>query len=96
MEKAVDILKRESKDNTYWGLRIVQAEKSRLFTPEDKRLAKSWQTCACGKSNKHFQKDRRNVPVDSEVASLGQKFSCYINNNKFVEAAKTLVAIETS
>jgi len=100
-QTVTDVLQRGMVHDTYWGKKILAAEKRGKFTPSNVNEAASWVTCACGKSitpiamrpsgsNKNYQPG----PVDDKLRHLGDEFHVNVVDNEFLYAAKTLVEIE--
>ena len=79
---------------SHWGKRIIAAEKRGRFTKLDKDDASWWTTCACGKRDRRILRDLVFAPQDGSLRSCGAWFSSHVENNRFEEAAETLISIE--
>jgi hypothetical protein len=77
-----------------WHQRIDDAEKRGGFTEADKQMAKSWQTCACGRQDKRIPRCYGGDPADGELDRLGNTFNSSVRNDHFRKARKALYAIE--
>ena len=97
---AKKILTKANLQNTYWGKIIILAEagKSR-FTLNQARKADDWCTCACGRLTHDIPRNlptelTESWPLDEDLYSLGVKYNACIGDDRPIEAAKVLVAIE--
>ena len=93
MKPANKILTDANLNNSYWGKRIISAEKRGYFIKNDRDASRVWVTCACGKLE-GIERDIEGVPVDDKLRKLGLTFSVLIYDDNFVTAAITLVDIE--
>jgi hypothetical protein len=64
----------------YWPHVIRQAaqrkkQRKPAFTSKQKRLAKAWLSCACGKLDKRIPKELDGAPKDCRLFSLGIDFA---------------------
>ena len=104
MRETKQILVEAKLDKTFWGTRILSAEKRGEFTKDDLKLAFDWQTCACGHQSPLIPRhpDSRSIgtwprpymPLDKKLTKLGSKFYGALCNNRFKKAAKVMVKIE--
>ena len=96
--KASDIIHDNNLQNTFWGERIIKAEKRGRFTLKDHKLAEDWQTCACGEQDNRIPRGNKGAsparPDDSRLACLGGDFYMYVSRSMVSLAANTLVKIE--
>ena len=82
-------------NRSFWGKRIIQAEKTGRFNNEDRKLAHNWPTCACGKLDPLILHEKYTGPVDHSLNRLGIFFfDNGVRKNDFTCTAKTLVSIE--
>ena len=91
--KAEQYLIKHNLDKTYWGKKIIAAEKRGWFTNFNSSEAGNWVTCACGRLDKRLH-DYWGVPEDEQLRVLGYEFSAHINSDNFYLAAVTLNKIE--
>lgn len=94
---AEQVLKAAQMERSFWGRRIISAEKRGGFTDTDERYASQWTTCACGKVDSRIPMlGTGGGPCDSELRELGYLFTDLIIGwqTDFVDAADTLVRIE--
>ena len=97
MTTAKQLLTGAGLQDSHWGVRIIAAEERGSFGVNDCVDALSWQTCACGKLDPRIprQTDVNNpAPLDMHLRELGQEFYCHVTDHEFLEAARTLIAIE--
>jgi hypothetical protein len=87
------LLEAELQD-TYWGEIIILAEISGGFTEADKKNAKDWFNCACGKQDPRIPRDECGAPLDSVLFNLGNNFSDCVNQDNYGVAAMGLIEIE--
>jgi len=100
-QTVTDVLQQAQLHDSYWGKKILAAEKRGKFTLSNVSEAASWVTCACGKSNtpiemrpSGFSRNYQPGPVDNKLRYLGDEFHVNVVDNEFMDAAKTLVEIE--
>jgi len=98
---AFDILFNAGIADSHWGVRIIAAEDKGYFAESDVHDSKSWVTCACGKNSRLIETagditgdDDDKCPLDPVIVKLGMDFPSEVGNDDFVNAARTLVAIE--
>lgn len=94
MKTAKEILEKAKLHKTVWGKRIIAAEERGYFTDEDKRLARSWVTCACGKVTHDIPRNWGNRPIDDQLVQYGCVFEKNIIRHQAKDAANTLIKIE--
>ena len=95
MLAAKKLLIKERMSQTIWGQRIIVAEANERFTENDAMRAGDWLTCACGEVDRHVEMiSMDNGPVDHELNDLGLEFSVCVGEDRFEDAAITLVSIE--
>lgn len=106
MKTALEILTDARLHTSYWGKRIIKAEKRGRFTENDSEMVADWMTCACGKQDPRIPRldfetciANRSLgclgaPADSELREKGVIFYNHIKEHRFVDAARTLVKIE--
>lgn len=94
MKTALEILTDAGLHNSYWGKRIIKAEKRGEFTEGDVKKAGSWTTCACGKQDPRIPRDEEGAPCDVYLWELGLGFNGKVYTHQVVQAARTLVKIE--
>jgi hypothetical protein len=81
-------------DKTFWGKKIIAAEKRGGFTLSNSSRAATWVTCACGKITQDIPRNRRSRPLDAELIRLGNLFSTDVDTNDFLSTAYLLARIE--
>jgi hypothetical protein len=98
MKKSIDAktyLEKVKLDETYWGKKIIAAEKRGRFKESEGDQAAKWTTCACGNESYNIPRGPRyNEPLDEVLYDLGFRFSFIIEDNQFVNAAEMLFWIE--
>ena len=90
---AKQILTKAGLQSTFWGRRIIAAEKRGSFTESDRSRSAKWVTCACGKLAPGIPR-YYDSPRDTVLAKLGIEF-CLLS--EFADAqkqARLLVRIE--
>jgi hypothetical protein len=91
---ARELLVNAGLDKSVWGLDIIKAAELGRVTYEMKQDAQCWSSCACGKLDAHIQKTSDGEPEDYELRRLGYEFSKCARQDRIVDAAETLIAIE--
>lgn len=91
---AKELLTNAGLAKTYWGKKIIAAEKRGELDETDYSMSLSWQTCACGKQDARIPRDKYGCPEDYQLYRLGEDFPRFIRLKEFLDAAQTLVAIE--
>ena len=95
MNEARQYLELKGLDATYWGKKTIAAEKRGRFTDFNLEQAGDFVTCACGRVTADIPRRRDyDVPCDEELERLGMQFESDVLTDNFLEAAKTLTAIE--
>lgn len=94
MKEAKALLTEHNLHNTVWGRIIIAAEERSYFTDEDSDKAGDWTTCACGEQDPLIPRCHNGCPLDEDLRDLGCYFLDYINDDAFLAAVKTLIAIE--
>ena len=95
MKEAEKTLVDAGLEETFWGTRIIEAEKRGDFSQGQTGLAGVWTTCACGKQDERMPREKQTgAPVDGILRALGSTFYADVWQNDFADAAKTLVKIE--
>ena len=101
-----EILEDAGLHDSVWGKRILKACEEGTFSGQDKELAGSWVTCACGEVTAGIPrgKDRYSstytlsdemVPQDAKLERLGLTFFYAVSEGHHcTTAAKLLVEIE--
>ena len=85
---------------SYWGKKILAAEKRCWFTDNNKKQASVWTTCACGHIDSRIPRSSplnhcdASSPLDSELKYAGLRFYNQINENNFMGATYCLIEIE--
>ncbi len=98
--QAEDVLNMAGLDTTYWGKKIIAAEKRGRFTKSNSNEASDWVTCACGKVTSDIPRNLDEnspvykTPIDYRLQERGFDFYNTVEDNEFLAAAQTLVAIE--
>ena len=70
--KTLKILKKANLQDTYWGKKIIAAEKRGYFTQSNKNQSEEWVTCACGRLTHDIPRTARfRAPMDIILADLG-------------------------
>jgi hypothetical protein len=88
-------LKKMNLNTTYWGNKIIVAEKRGHFTVKDADEAASWVTCACGKVTEDIPRDPQlHDPLDIYLREMGNTFHDFVVWDDFLEAAHNLNRIE--
>ena len=77
---ALEVLTRFNLEKSFWGRRIIKAEKSGSFTKKDIAQASNWVTCACGKSNYSVERYDNKIPIDFKLGKLGEEFATVLNS----------------
>lgn len=84
-----------------WIERIRAAEARGMFTQEDRNLAQSWVTCACGQQDPRIPRHKEagdyisiGEPKDAELARLGMQFAGDVEDDEIDLARITLDLIE--
>ena len=80
-------------DETLWGKRIIQIERTGIVPDEWLNEAWGWQTCACGRQDERIPRDKYGAPLDYKLACDGEWFPFYLRHD-IVEAARCLIRIE--
>ncbi len=88
-----DYLERHNLDQTYWGKKIIAAEKRGGFTSSNREQSNDWVTCACGRITQDIPREN-GCPHDLILSTLGSGFYNKVNNNEIDKAAEYLVEIE--
>ena len=83
-----------------WFTRIEEAKQIGYFTREDKALAASWVTCACGeRTDIAFEpaglSGERGRPIDNKLFELGVNFHFAVINHNISGAYSLLHQIES-
>jgi hypothetical protein len=100
MNKAKEYLELKGYDQTYWGKKIIAAEKRGRFTESNINHSADWVTCACGRVTADIPRDPDthfhgyNTPLDAILRERGFDFYTAVDDNRFLKAAQTLVSIE--
>ena len=95
MNEARQYLELKGLDTTYWGRKIIAAEKRGDFTGFNVQQAGDFVTCACGRVTTDIPRCRDyGGPLDSKIVRLGMQFDLDVTYNNFLEAAQTLTDIE--
>lgn len=77
-----------------WNEIIDDAEKRGFFTDEEKSMAASWPTCACGQLDEGIARDIvDNAPKDRYLKQLGLYFCSDVSLNKFAGARDSMSRI---
>ena len=94
--KAKELLINAKLDATYWGKKIIAAEKRGHATDLELRMSRSWTTCACGKQDPRIPRMCSSfaAPEDMELFHLGSRFPDLLLHRCWWSAAETLIAIE--
>jgi len=80
-------------DETLWGKRIIQIERTGIVPIEWGEEARDWQTCACGRQDERIPRYEDGEPLDEQLSASGAWFPLYLQSN-IVEAARCLIRIE--
>lgn len=80
-------------DETLWGKRIIQIERTGELPFEWRDESESWQTCACGRQDERIPRGWRDAPLDEQLRRDGGWFPYYLLTD-IVEAARCLIRIE--
>lgn len=91
---AKELLTEAGLHESVWGKRIIDAEASGKFKPSNVKSASEWPTCACGRQDKRIPRSRSGAPHDWPLNQLGKQFYLEVRGNRFIPAAKCLIAIE--
>ena len=95
VSEAKQYLELKGLGTTYWGKKIIAAENRGRFTDFNLEQAGDFVTCACGRVTVDIPRGGDyHVPLDSELERLGMQFDLDVTYNNFLEAARTLAAIE--
>lgn len=95
MMTAKEILVAAKLERSFWGKRIIAAEKRGYSSDSDEKFASSWTTCACGRLDKRIPGiEDGDGPDDVKLRVAGQRFADAIDAYSMLEAAEYLVAIE--
>ena len=94
MTTAREILTEAGLQNTFWGRRIIAAEKRGRFSLDDIQKSEDWATCACGKTADAIPRGNHGGPLDGVLAGLGRSFHWEMRDNSPVLVAEILVTIE--
>ena len=82
MSTATEIVTNANLQNSYWGEKIIAAEKRGHFTLKDKRESSSWVTCACGKTSYIQEKEKPvghwDSPNDDLLFKYGEDFGTHV------------------
>ena len=81
-------------DQTYWGKKVIAAEKRGGFTLINVRKASRWTTCACGKQDRRIPTSSVGEPGDEKLTDYGVEFTTSVITHDFLTAAQTLINIE--
>tara|TARA_R110000796_G_scaffold115597_1_gene227728 strand:+ start:443 stop:880 length:438 start_codon:yes stop_codon:yes gene_type:complete len=100
--QAEDVLNMAGLASTYWGKKIIAAEKRGKFTASNRQHAADWVTCACGRVTGDIPREpcldedshSYNLPLDSLLKHHGFNFYDNVEEGRFLAAAETLVSIE--
>ena len=85
---------------SYWGKKILAAENRGWFTGSNKKQARSWITCACGRLDSRIPRNQflyhynAGAPSDDQLRDTGRRFYHHILENNFMDAADCLIEIE--
>ena len=71
MKTATEIIEQNNFQYSYWGKKIIAAEKENSFSKMHKKEAVGWITCACGQLDVSVERDANNAPVDAVLQELG-------------------------
>ena len=93
MGKAEEVLAKAKLKSSYWGRKIIQAERGGGFSDDSVELASNWITCACGRLDDGIPR-LGEVPIDPTLKNLGSLFYTRVSRNNSLGAAKVLVKIE--
>lgn len=91
--KAEQYLIKHNLDKTYWGKKIIAAERRGRFTESNVCQSDDWKTCACGKQDSRLH-NRHGHPNDDLLFNYGVDFCDHVESHKFYSAAVTLNKIE--
>jgi len=91
---AKELLVERKLDKSYWGKKIIAAEKRGGFTDSNVREAENWVTCACGKALPKEHCTANGTPLDYEMNRLGKLFESHVRFDLFLRAAHILCGIE--
>ena len=94
MGKAEEVLAKAKLKSSYWGRKIIQAERDGGFSDDSVEQSDSWVTCACGRLDDGIPRNYFESPIDKNLEELGFLFSKHVYRNNYLGAAKTLVKIE--
>ena len=94
MGKAEEVLAKAKLKSSYWGRKIIQAERGGGFSTRSGYLASSWVTCACGKLDDGIPRFVDDAPGDPKLRRLGHLFYIRVCRNDCLSAAEALVKIE--
>ena len=88
------ILNEACLDETYWGKKIIAAEKRGYFTTSNYDQSAGWQTCACGRQDSRIERWHNGRPMDALLQQLGENFQVEVEADSYHQAARTLIEIE--
>ena len=91
---AKQILTKAGLQATFWGRRIIAAEKRGKFTADDVGRSEGWVTCACGRLNKRIPRNHFDQPIDSALYWMGLRFRLDSVTDDASRQARILVDID--
>jgi len=79
-----------------WHDRIARAERAGGFSIDDRALAESWVTCACGEQDPRIPRCEEDgfAPVDEKLRCLGLMFADDVGHRNIERARRTLLLID--
>jgi hypothetical protein len=78
-----------------WDQRVLEAEKRKAFTPEDKNLCILWTNCAISEVDQRIpRKPDTGAPLDFYLKTFGADFMSQVQGDKVAMVKVTLANIK--